>query len=243
MKMQNNPFMKAHVVSLAVLLGAFAPSAMLLVSCGSDNVFEPLAKKDDKNKGKNALQDGDYDAAIASLEDYLAKNPDDAEARSMLANAYMAKVGINQIQLAADIVSSKGDNWSALVSAMPDGSAENVAMLNSAVQALQAIPPASRTPEQSYQLAMAQASLAVTLTKKTAGDGSNISDAKVDAMSDADAELIYQTLQGSKSTVSSDAKLSENEGAKKLASLSDKVELAEGDTNADKMRAFLKSSK
>lgn len=233
---------KARILSLTVFLGAVAPGSLLVVSCGSDNLFEPLAKKDDKDKGKNALQDGDYDAAIASLEDYLAKNPDDAEARSMLANAYMAKAGMNQIALAAEVASSKGDNWNTIVGAMPDGTAENVEALNAAVQTLSAIPAGSRTPEQSYQLALAQASLAVTITKKAAGDGTNVTDAKVETMSDSDAELAYDTLKGSKETVTTDPTLSQNAGAQKLAALSDKIAAQEGATDADKMKAFLKAS-
>ncbi|MCA2960064.1 MAG: tetratricopeptide repeat protein [Silvanigrellales bacterium] len=233
---------KARIVSLVVFLGTVVPASTLVVSCGSDNLFEPLAKKDEKDKGKNALQDGDYDTAIASLEDHLAKNPDDVEARSMLANAYMAKAGMNQIKLAAEVASSKGDNWSTIVGAMPDGTSENVAALNAAVRTLAAIPAGSRTPEQSYQLALAQASLAVTITKKAAGDGTSVTDAKVDTMSDADAELAYSTLKGSKETVTSDPTLSQNAGAQKLAALSDKIAEAEGATDADKMKAFLKGT-
>jgi hypothetical protein len=171
---------KVRIVTLGVFLSSIAGAAVL-ISCGTDNVFEPLAKKDDKDKGKNALQDGNYDAAILSLEQHLADHPEDSEARAMLANAYMSKAGIDQIQLAAKIAGSEGGDWSSIVSAMPEGSQDNVDALSKAVETLSAIPAADRTPEQSYQLAMAQASLAVTITKKTAGDGQTITDGKVDA--------------------------------------------------------------
>ena len=232
---------KSRIVTLGAFLSMFG-GAGIVMACGSDNLFEPLAKKDDKDKGKNALQDGNYDAAILSLEDHLAKNPDDVEARAMLANAYMGKAGIDQIKLAAKIAAAGGDDWSSIVSAMPEGNEDNVESLSKAVDTLSAIPAGERTPEQSYQLAMAQASLAVTITKKTAGDGNSVSDAKVATMSDADAGLAYATLAGSKQTVNGDATLAANAGAQKLASLSGRIDAEPGATNAEKMRSFLQKN-
>jgi hypothetical protein len=229
-------------MALSLLCVAAVGSVGLVSGCGSDNVFEPLVKKDDKDKGRSALQDGDYDAAIGALEAHLAANPGDTEARMMLANAYMAKAGINQIQLAAKVASAGEGGWTAIVGAMPAGNAGNVAALSSAVEALSAIPPAARTPQQSYNLALAQASLAVTVAKKSAGDGEKVTDAKVDAMSDADAELIFDTLLDSKSTVAASPSLKENDGAQKLADLSSKIAAEPGSDNAEKMRSYLKQN-
>ena len=61
-------------------------------------------------------------------------------------------------------------------------------------------------------------------------------------MSNADAELAYTTLKDSKETVTSDPTLSQNAGAQKLAALSDKIAQAEGGTDAEKMKAFLRNS-
>ena len=233
-------------VFLAIQTAAWACGGagilVVMSSCGTANVFEKLEKKDDKDQAKKALQNGDYDAAIESLEAYLAENPNDAGARSMLANAYMKKVGIDVLSLAAKVTNSGADDWKGIVTALPSGNSENVAALQSAVNALSAIPAASRTTEQAYQLALAQASLAVTVTKKVAGDGNSVSDDKVESMSDADAELVYSTLAGSKSTVQSSAGLKDNSGAQKLGGLSDKISSQEGATTAEKTRAFLKSS-
>ena len=157
----------------------------------------------------------------------------------MLANAYLKKVGIDELKLAAQVSQAGSDNWKSIVLAMPAGSSENVKDLQAAVAALAAIPAPARTAEQAYQLAFAQASLAVTLAKKTAGDGASISDAKVSAMSNEDANAIYDTLKGSKATVNASATLDDNAGAQKLAGLSDKIADEEGDTDAEKLKAFL----
>ena len=55
------------------LLSAFllmAPGAALVSSlsaCGTDNVFEPLAERSEKDKASKAIQSGDYDGAIRDL--------------------------------------------------------------------------------------------------------------------------------------------------------------------------------
>jgi hypothetical protein len=232
---------KCFVVSLAVWVPVFASAPVVLVGCGGANAFERLEKKDEKDKGKNALQNGDYDTAIEELKKHLADNPNDTQAKAMLATAQMRKVGINEIQLASKLSSGSGD-WKSIVSAMPQGNEQNVEGLKEAVSALSSIPANERSAEQSFQLALAQASLAVTLTKKAAGSDSNLSDAKVDAMSDAQVLEVYDSLQDTQTTVSSQSALKDNAGAQKIAGLADKIDKEQGATDAQKVRNFLKSN-
>jgi len=222
----------------------FVPGAALVSSisaCGTDNVFDPLSERSDKEKASKAIQDGDYDSAIRDLEAYLKDHPDDANARSMLANAYLAKTKFNVIQFGTKVTSGSGD-WKGIVGAMPAGSAENVASLTSAVNALKAIPASARTPDQTYNLALAQATLAVTLAKQATDGNEKMTDAKVDAMSDAQAEAIYDSLKDSKTTVAESGALKDNQAATKLGDLAGKIAAQPGATDAEKMKAFLKSN-
>jgi hypothetical protein len=238
-------FKGAFVLRVCVSFLHFSSPLLFLIntSCGSENVFETLEKKDDKDKAKKSLQNGDYDKAIQSLQSYLADHPNDAGARAMLANAYMKKAGIDILGLAAKVTSSGASSWKGILGALPKGTDDNVTALKGAVEALKAIPAASRTAEQSYQLVLAQTSLAVTIAKKAAGEGESVSEAKVAAMSDKDANLVYTSLQDSASTVAASPGLGDNASAQKLAGLNAKVDAQTGASTADKMRAFLISQK
>jgi predicted small lipoprotein YifL len=231
--------MKNSIASLLVLV---ALSYSSLVSCGTDNVFELAEKKDDKENAETALQRGNYSEAISSLEKHLKNNPNDQAARSMLASAYMGKAGVDAVEVAGKVAGATSGNWSTLTSALPEGNAENVELLQNAVTALSAIPSASRSAEQTFQLALAQSSLAVVIVKKTAGNGATISDDKVEAMSDEDATAVVTILKSSKETISGSAQLKSNTPAKKLSDLPDKILKEPGDSDAEKLRSYLQKN-
>jgi hypothetical protein len=112
--------------------------------------------------------------------------------------------------------------------------------MQAAIDVLKNIPESQRTDDQNYQLAIAQTTLAVTVAKKATGDGSGqMTDEKVDQMSDSDARTIYDALQGSKNA--SGAMSSPNDGLTKVGSLADTVEQQPGSTPEERLRNFLKS--
>lgn len=240
--------MRGKATYLASLLLFMLPSGLLLVqACGSENAFAPLQKRNDKDKGKAALANGDYDTAIRELEKYCGQHPDDSQCKSMLANAYMKKSGIDELQIAAKITEAQktkgGGDLDAMLGAMPAGTPENVAALEKAVSNLSAIPAENRTPDQNYQLAVASASLAVTIAKKSATDeNGKISAAKVDQLSDAEAITMVESLNTTKSALSASGQDSSGGGAGKLGGLADKIAAQEGASDSDKLRAYLKSS-
>ena len=214
----------------------------LLVACGSDNIFENAVHRSESDKAQAALESGDFNSAIQTLEEYLKTHPDDATARSMLANAYLKKSGIDLLKIGTSMSSGSSgqSDWSALSGVLPAGSQENVDSMKAAVGALQNIPASPRTDEQNSQLAIAQTTLAITVAKKSAGDSNgNISDEKIDQMSDSDALTIYNALKGSKDA--SGAMSTPNDGLSKVGSLTDKIEQQSGDTPENRLRNFLKS--
>jgi len=228
-------------------LAVFSMTPIFLNNCGSSsNIFHTLAPGSGKDGARSSFSQGDYDKAINQLESYLKDHPGDAEALSMLATARMKKAGIDQLQIALKItelqkVDGKGE-WQSLLSAMPAGSQDNVNQLTQAVAHLSQIPASQRTQEQNYQLGIAQTALAVAVTKQTVGDpsGNSIDKNKVDSLSDSDAQLILDSLQGSNENISQSG--STSQGASSMSSLSGKIASSQGNTQADKLRNFLKST-
>ncbi|MBM3382506.1 MAG: hypothetical protein FJY29_08720 [Betaproteobacteria bacterium] len=232
--------MRMLTISIAACM--FLSSAQFIVACGSGNVFEKAVQRSEAEKAQAALESGDVDSAISTLEEYLKNNPNDSAARSMLANAYLKKSGVDLLKIGSSVSSGtegKSD-WSTVSGVLPSGTAANVDNMKAAVDALKSIPPAQRTDEQNYQLAIAQTTLAITVAKKASGDESGqLTDEKVDQMSDSDAMTIYNALQGSKEA--SGAMQTPNDGLSKVGSFADKVEQQPGSTPEERLRNFLKS--
>lgn len=226
----------------ATLLLAF--SAPLLQGCGdSGNVFAFASKKSDKDKGRSALARGDYDTAISELENSLRNNPNDPAARSMLANAYLKKSGLDELKIASQISSSQGNgDFGALMSAMPPGTPENRDRMEKAVEVLSGIPPEQRTEQQNYQLAVAQASLAVTVVKQTTGgsEPKEMSNEEIDAISDDDAETMYESMTGAATSLNGAGSAGQEAGAAPVNNVAGELSVQEGATPAEKMRNFLK---
>lgn len=240
--MKNNFMTFGKTLTGLLIVASATPLSM--AGCG-DNLFSSLASRDDKDKGKNAFQNGDYSAAIDYLNTYLASHPEDTQARSMLATAYMKKVGLDEISIASSISSSSsGGDWASIVTLMPDGSAENVAALKAARDTLSAIPQESRTPEQNYQLAIASSALAVTVIKDTLCDASGTytpTDEKIASITAADADIIVSSM--STTATAAAATGSSNTGLTKLAGVNTQIEGMSGDTNLAKLQNFLTSKR
>ncbi|NBW80255.1 tetratricopeptide repeat protein [bacterium] len=233
-------------ITLVLSLATFSLAAVLpivgLSGCGSGNVFSGVVKRSDSDKAQAALESGDFDSAIDSLNSYLKDHPDDASARSMLANAYLKKSGVDLLKIGTSISSgTQGQsNWSTISGALPAGTSENVANVEAAVAALSSIPASQRTDEQNYQLAVAQTTLAVTVAKKVAGDGTGqLTTEKIDQMSDTDALTIYNALKGSKDATG--AMTTPDSSLSKVGSITDGIDSQSGTTDADRLRNYLKT--
>lgn len=214
------------------------------VACGSGNVFSKVVKRSESDKAKAALEAGDVDSAIDTLNSYLKDHPDDPAARSMLANAYLKKSGVDLLKIGTTI-SSGGQgqsDWTTVSTALPEGTSENIAHVQAAVESLSQIPANQRTDEQNYQLAVAQTTLAVTVAKKVAGDTSGqLTPEKIDQMSDSDAVTIYNALKGSKDATS--ALSNPDAGLSRVGSITDGIDNQTGSTDAERLRNYLKTQR
>jgi hypothetical protein len=241
-KIQNYRICQTKLWSSCLLTAAALAIASVTTACGGGNLFENAVTRSDSDKAQAALESGNVDSAISTLEDYLQKNPNDTAARSMLANAYLKKSGVDLLKIGSSMSSgaSGQSDWTSVSGALPAGTSENIGNMQAAIDVLKNIPESQRTDDQNYQLAIAQTTLAVTVAKKATGDGSGqMTDEKVDQMSDSDARTIYDALQGSKNA--SGAMSSPNDGLTKVGSLADTVDQQPGSTPEERLRNFLKS--
>lgn len=214
------------------------------VACGSGNVFAKAVKRSDAEKAQAALESGDLDSAISTLEAYLKNHPDDAAAQSMLANAYLKKSGVDLLKIGTSISggSQNQSSWNTISGALPAGTEENIANVQAAVQALSNIPAELRTDEQNFQLAIAQTTLAVTVAKKVAGDsGGQLTTEKIDQMSDSDALTIYNALKGSADA--SNSMSTPDSGLSQVGSIANGIDSQSGATEAERLRNYLKTQR
>lgn len=219
-------------------------ATQFVTACGSGNVFSNAVKRSDSEKAQAALESGDVDSAIDYLNSYLRDHPEDAGAKSMLANAYLKKSGVDLLKIGSSISSGSQNqsNWGAVSSALPAGTQENIANVQAAVQALSQIPADQRTDEQNYQLAVAQTTLAITVAKKVAGDSTGqLSNEKIDQMSDTDAATIYNALKGSSDA--SNAMSTPDSGLSKVGSITGAIDSQSGSTEAERLRNYLKTQR
>jgi tetratricopeptide (TPR) repeat protein len=229
-----------HLIHAAAVLSSLAVCSAVF-GCDSENAFEVLEPPNQKGKGEAALARGDHSAAISSLESALRDNPNDIEIRKMLANAYMAKSGVNTIEILQKISGDQDKtDWGSLIAAMPDGSSANQAGLTRAVALLEAIPPESRTDDERYQLAMAQTSLAVVTAKKYgANEQGQVPPEQVGQISDEDASIIVDQLSGAADNLGGLTQGGADTASTKIDAVVTQIGAAEGEDQGAKVRSFL----
>lgn len=228
-----------------LVVGLFILGPGFLGGCSSENVFEILEQPDARSRGETALSNGDYDEAIKNLEAALASDPNDLDARKMLATAYMARSGLDTFAIVQGIAGAEEDaDWPALVASMPDGSAKTRESLQKAVETLSVIPAEQRTEDARYQLAMAQAALAVSTAKKYgADDAGQVSEEQASQITDEDAELVMENLSGASDNLTSLSDPTAVQGGEKMGTLADRIENAEGATPSERLQSFLASER
>lgn len=227
--------------ALGVWSGLFCVAPSLLSACGSENVFELVEQPSDKKKGESALASGNYGEAIKSLEAALRNNPNDTELRKMLASAYLSKTGVDTLKIVQKISAAEDKtDWGAMVAALPGGTVENQMNLKRAVEVLDAIPESQRTKEDRYQLAMAQTSLAVVTAKKyCADDSGKVPSERVSQITDEDASVIVNQLNGASGNLAGLEDSNASKGAGKIQSVATKIAQSPGETEGDRVRSFL----
>ena len=220
-------------------------TVVTFASCGSANVFDPVVNRTQKEEARRDLEKNNYDTAISHLNSWLAKHPNDDEARGMLAVAYARKGGMDPLAIAAQIASgaSQGGDSSflqTLAGSLPASDSAALAALGSAIDVLKAIPAESRTPEQNMQLALSQVTYSAAIVKSTIGEDGKIDPSKVDALTDEQAALAAQNILDAPQTLAQ-AGQADGSNAQKLSQVSSSMQGQSGASDGEKLKAFLKS--
>ncbi len=181
------------------MLAIFFSFIILTYSCGKDNLFTNINTGDSKQKAADKINNGNYDEAIVLLLPYTHNNSGDYLARSMLANAYMLKAGINIINIFIAIgnnINKSKNNLYTVLNSFPTGNPSNIAYLNIALQNLALIPSDVLTPDQQLQSAIAHAALGLFTISMDLVDPSTgiISATQVASISITDADTIYNSF-------------------------------------------------
>lgn len=222
-------------------LSLFVFACVLATGCGkSGNAFEKAFKPTGKEKAQQYLEQGDCDAAQDELSAYLDDTPSDIEAKQLLYDAVSSCLDLGMDSLISKMgdPSAVGGDMSKLIAMMPEATAENIAKLQKAVDALLSIPASERTSEQNAQLAMASMSVAATTAKMVAAneDGSYNKD-KAATMTDAQADSVIQNLQIANEALAASG--SSGSQTQSISSASEGVNNSPGSSSSEKLRNYL----
>ncbi|WP_186645533.1 hypothetical protein [Fluviispira vulneris] len=230
-------------IKLFTIILLFSTSPVF-ISCGNSNLFSSLSTESQKDKAQSSIYSGDYPSAISSLVSYLNSNPNDTQAISMLGTAYMLSAGYNLLNITVSILtntSSAKNNFQAILASMPSGTSTNITYMTNAVNILSTISASQRTANQNYQLALAQAGLAILIIKADCLDSSgNISTALTNAMSATDSSNVYTNLQNAQTNLSSAGiSAGTTTGSSLLANLFSQITATAGASNNAKVTNFI----
>lgn len=131
-------------------------AALLLtttLACGQ-NVVEKYAPSNEQEKAELDMEKDNYSAAAEKLNRVLEADPDNHNARSLLAAAYAAQAGITTLGLiksAAGVRSTGGTGVKAYTGILPTATLDSLALMGLACDSMAAIPSDSRTTEMKLQ--------------------------------------------------------------------------------------------
>jgi hypothetical protein len=216
--------------------------------CGQSNVFESMYKPSDTEKAKESLQNGNYDEAISILSQIVAADPSNYGARSMLANAYLGKAGINLLDLIVNLsnnADSEKNDLYAMLKTFPTGSDANINLVNQALTQLSAIPSDQLSENQHLTKVVANASIAFLTVSSTVLDSSGTIDTtKVTTLPTTTANTVYDSVVNIQTELIDMGTVAGNgSGLGKLLDLTNQVTSTGGATPQQKIETYLVNNK
>jgi len=98
------------------LYGSFLCTLLLFLlwGCGGSNLFEGMSDDDTReaqlDKSLEAIDDGDYEKAVALLEPLYEGNPNNSEIKRYLASAYVGTTDFDTLELISEISEDAGND-------------------------------------------------------------------------------------------------------------------------------------
>ena len=223
-----------------------------LLGCG-DNAFKQFAKEEaltqeeeQKDQAIDAIVSKDWNSAAVILEQIVTENPENYEAKSMLGNVQMKQTGLDAIEFADKIEKSESEDGTiqvgALLEELPEGSAENVELLQKAKDTFESIPDENLNATQKTQKAVAEFSYSMVLAKSTVLDeDGNYDPEKASDLTVEEAEEIVEHMDAAADTllgIGGDQNIS---AAQRLDATVEQINNFEGEDLSEKLKAFLEA--
>ncbi|MEN9529786.1 MAG: hypothetical protein RI932_1659 [Pseudomonadota bacterium] len=143
-KLKHFKFLRS--ISLAALLALTWPA---VTSCGR-NIVASYAPANEQEKAELAMEAGNFTEAADRLTALLTGEPDNHNARSLLASAYAAQAGISALGLiksAGSSSSASGNSMQRFNAILPDATTTNLERMSKACESMALIPVDARTSE------------------------------------------------------------------------------------------------
>lgn len=224
-----------------------------VADCEEGRKEVPCSEQTPDEKAKLALQDKDYDTAIAIYVELIDGEPEEYERYTLLAASYAGKAQLSIIDLVTTADFSSGSLIEGMAAFLPSPEDFSTTALydtavtdmKTSVQTLQSIPAALRatTSEETYapsaifQLTLYQSAYSIMFMNKfVVNTSGEFDEAQLENMTEEDALEILNNLQEAGSLGGEDS--AELQG--KINSALTDIEGQEGESNSEKLKEFLK---
>lgn len=219
---------------------------LLLLSGCSANVFEVVADPDPAEEATVALDEHKSDEAISILEKALQKAPDNTLYISLLASAKAQKAGIDTTDIALEMAKggeTSGNALTSLFSILPTATTEVIALLVEATGLLATIPSDELKEGDVFKVSMFNTALTALQAKYFDADGDGQFSVEELENLDEDAAI---TILNSLLNAESAAAIYQSSGGTgdatgNVSQIKSQIDAQPGDTQAEKLRNFLKT--
>ena len=227
----------------------------LSLGCGS-NIFKSFAKEESlspeeerRQQAIDAIEAEDWDTAQAVLEQVIADDPNNNEAKSMLGNVFLGKTGIDTLTFSDSVDASTNLDGkieiSTLMKELPTGNTQNVESLQKSVETFESIPDDQLTDSQRLQKAMAEMTYSVVLIKESAADENTGSFDKTKAdtsLSEEKAVTILENMDAAANSIATIGGTENEKGADKINQMTADINAEPGATQSEKLKSFLEKN-
>lgn len=183
-----------------------------VADCEAGNKSVPCSERTRDEEIRRALDDGDLASAVTHLEEAIAEEPENYNRYSLLGAAYAAVAGFDIFNVVQAQFGGSSSIFDVMKNFLPDPVAltateydTSLGNMKKSIDILTAIPAEKRSQTSgeryatsaSLQLTLYQSAYSIMYINKfayTAESGSNLDIAKLESMSDADAEAILANL-------------------------------------------------
>lgn len=227
-----------------------ATTLSIAFSCGQ-NAFESGETSDPAEDAVLALENGDPDSAIKTLESALEDDATNYIYISVLALAYAQRAGVEPLKFAQDFAEQSANSssdeeaesyqFTLMFGVMPAPTDAILSDINKSVTLLNSIPSADRLPGDDFKLAMFNTASVVLATKSFDADSDGeLSVAELTDLTDAQATALLARITAAEALISGEPENAED--AESFSAFRTSLDSQEGSTDEEKLKNLLAAS-